>query len=248
MTARDCVAIMGMPVAVHVVDARAGIADVEAAFDYLRLVDSVFSTYRPDSETERLNSGELATDEASEDMRLVLGLCERTRIQSDGYFDARYRGPLDPSGVVKGFAILGAADLLRGRGFSSFVVDAGGDIQTCGTNLAGQKWRIGIQDPFEPTRLVSVVYLSGQGVATSGTYARGAHIYDPVHGRPATGVASMSVIARDVCEADRFATAAFAMGEQGIVFLEKLPGIEGLMVRLDGSMYCTTSFPGYMRK
>lgn len=248
MTAIDCVEIMGMPVAVHVVDSRATRTDVEAVFAYLRGVDAQFSTFKPDSETEQMNRGELREADCSDAMREVLSICERTRMQSGGYFDARYGGKLDPTGVVKGFAIQRAAELLRSRGLHDFVIDAGGDIQTAGTNQAGQRWRIGIRDPFDPMGLANVAYLSGEGIATSGSYERGAHIFDPVHGRSAAGVASVTVVAPDVCEADRFATAAFAMGERSIVFLERLPGIEGFVVCLDGSAYCTTGFTRYMRR
>ncbi|MBI4220919.1 MAG: FAD:protein FMN transferase [Chloroflexi bacterium] len=248
MTARGCAGIMGMPVAVNILDDGARQRDLEAVFEYMRHIDGVFSTYRPDSETERLNRGDLRVEQSSGEMREVLAICEQTRQASGGYFDARYQGRLDPSGVVKGYAIRKAADLLRLRGFTRFAVDAGGDIQTCGSNPDGQKWRVGVRDPFDPERLINIVHLCGEGIATSGTYARGSHIFDPIEGRAATAVASVTVIAEDVCDADRFATAAFAMGERGIRFLEQLPGVEGYLIGLDGIASCTTGFPRFMRR
>lgn len=248
MTVRECAGIMGMPVTVHIVDPAASTLDLQAVWSYLRHIDCAFSTYKPDSETERLNRGELLEEDCSKAMREVLAICERTRVASRGFFDARYHGRLDPSGVVKGYAIHRSAELLRKRGLTGFFVDAGGDAQTCGGNERGTKWRVGIRDPFDPSKLVNVVHLSGEGIATSGNYERGEHIYDPVRGRPAASIASVTVIAPDVCEADRFATAAFAMGEESILFLEELPDVEGFMVRLDGSMFCTTGFPRFMQK
>ncbi|MBI4313148.1 MAG: FAD:protein FMN transferase [Chloroflexi bacterium] len=238
--------IMGMPISLHIVNAGAGQADADAVFAYLRHVDGVFSTYKSESETERINRGELSEHDCSEEMRLIIALCEQTRTETGGYFDARYRGRFDPSGVVKGYAIQRSAELLHERGFRDFFVEAGGDIQTSGRNDRGEKWRVGIRSPFNPSELINVVRLSGEGIATSGTYERGEHIYDPVLGCPANALAGVSVIAANVCDADRFATAAFAMGERGIHFLEAMPGLEGYVITRDQRAYCTTGLQRYM--
>jgi len=237
---------MGMPISLHIVDAAANQADADAVFAYLRHIDDVFSPYKSDSVTERLNRGDLCERRCGEEMQCVLALCEQTRVETDGYFNARYHGRFDPSGVVKGYAIHRSAQLLQQRSFQDFFVEAGGDIQTSGRNAARHKWRVGIRNPFCTQRLAVVVHLSGEGIATSGAYERGEHIYDPVADRPANGIASVSVIASNVCDADRFATAAFAMGERGILFLEAMPGLEGYAIHKDGQAYCTTGFPRYL--
>jgi FAD:protein FMN transferase len=238
--------IMGMPVSLHVADPSAGHEDANAVFHYLRHVDSVFSTYIPESETERINRGEIPLPACSPEMRAILDLCERTRAATDGYFDAFRAGRFDPSGIVKGYAIRQSAEILRQRGFHNFFIEAGGDIQTSGRNQRGGQWRIGIRGPIDESQLVAVVHLEGEGIATSGTYIRGEHIYDPVRGQPATDVASVSVIARDICEADGLATAAFAMGKRGILLIESQPGMEGLVIARDGRSSCTTGFQRYM--
>lgn len=43
-------------------------------------------------------------------------------------------------------------------------------------------------------------------------------------------VKSFTVIGPNVFEADRYATAAFAMGKKGISFIESVPELEGYMV------------------
>jgi thiamine biosynthesis lipoprotein len=246
MSVRASADIMGMPVSVHIVDPGAGEDDVEMAFAYLRHIDQAFSTYKPDSETERINRGELPEADSSEEMRTVIALCEQTRSETEGYFNARYRGRFDPSGLVKGYAIRTAAELLRQRCFRHFYVEAGGDIQTSGHNRSGRKWRVGIRDPFNISKLLNVVHLSGEGIATSGSYERGQHVYDPVGKRPANTLASVTVVAADVFDADRFVTAAFAMGERALHFLEATPGLEGCVVNLDSRMEWTSGFPRYM--
>ena len=118
-------------------------------------------------------------------MREVLALAEQTRRETDGYFDIRTpAGTLDPSGIVKGWAIRNAAALVARSGARDYFVDAGGDIQSAGHNGEGKAWRVGIRNPFDQAEIIKVVEPRGKGVATSGTYVRGQHIYDP-HARGA---------------------------------------------------------------
>jgi thiamine biosynthesis lipoprotein len=240
--------IMGMPITIEVVDAGAETA-VAAAFDYFDAVDRRFSPYKDDSELSTINAGRIRQAEASIEMREVLALAEQTRLESDGYFDVRRpTGGIDPSGIVKGWAILNAANLLRRAGLGNFYVDAGGDIQVAGTNAEGEDWRVGIRSPFNPAEIVKVVYPRGAGIATSGSYVRGDHIYDPhAPGRVIADIVSLTVIARDVLEADRFATAAFAMGRAGIGFIERTPSLEGYLIDREGIATFTSGFAAYTR-
>ena len=132
---------------------------------------------------------------------------------------------------MKGWAIRNAAAIIAASGARDFFVDAGGDIQSSGRNAAGKEWSVGIRNPFDAEEIIKVVYPRGRGIATSGTYVRGQHIYDPhAPGRPIVDIVSLTVIGPDVLEADRFATAAFAMGRAGIFFIEETPGLEGYIV------------------
>ena len=242
MTIAAATAVMGMPVSVQLVDEKSGASDVEAVFAYLAWIDRTFSPFKAESETGRINRGELALEESSPEMRFIAELCERTKSETRGYFDARYRGEFDPSGAVKGYAIDRAAELLRQRGHRDFLVEAGGDIQVSGRDRFGDKWKIGIRNPFLPDQLATTVYLCDQGIATSGSYFRGEHIVNPSSGAPASGLASITVVAGSVCDADRFATAAYAMGEQGIDFVNEVDGLEACSIGLDGSVRCTAGF------
>jgi thiamine biosynthesis lipoprotein len=239
--------LMGMPITVEIVD------DVSpdlfsAAFAYFEWVDERFSLYRPDSEISRLNSGRLAQSKISDAMREVLEIAGNTLAESHGYFDIRRpHGGIDPSGIVKGWSIRNAADLLRGAGARNFYVDAGGDIQSCGLNARGEAWTVGIRNPFAIGEIIKTVAPGGRGVATSGTSARGQHIYNPHDpGRPIDEVVSLTVIGADVLEADRFATAAFAMGRAGIAFIEGTPGLEGYLVDRAARATFTSGLEAYL--
>jgi len=262
--------IMGMPVTVEIVDrapgadAVASASDLAAIFDYFTYIDKKFSTYKPESEMMRINRGELAEREWSDDMRIIFMLAEETKQRTDGFFDIQKPNQTganglpfyDPSGIVKGWAIWQAAKLKGARDFKNFYVDAGGDIQTGGVNHEDKPWSVGIKNPFKQTEIVKIVYLDMPGarwrsassmtaVATSGTYIRGEHIYNPKTGTPSNEIVSLTVIGPNIYEADRFATAAFAMGARGIHFIESLPGLEGYMMDKDGIATMTTGFEKY---
>jgi thiamine biosynthesis lipoprotein len=237
---------MGMPVTVEVVDPYAEEA-IEAVFAHFVRVDERFSTYKPDSEISRINTGRLRVEDASDEMRSIFDMADATRRATDGYFDITHNGSIDPSGIVKGWAIQGAAGLLRRWGFHSFYVDAGGDIQVAGASRHGVAWRVGIRNPFDARQIVKVLAIGDGAVATSGTSIRGQHIYDPYRaGATIDEIVSLTVIGSNILDADRFATAAFAMGRPGIAFIETLPGFEGYLIDVDGRATYTSGFMRYV--
>lgn len=221
---------MGMPITLEVADGSVTQADLDFVFAYFTSVDERFSTYKETSEVSQINRGELRPAQYSEDMKTILALSEQTKKETNGYFDIEHDGIIDPSGIVKGWAIQHGAHLLKARGLRNFYIDAGGDIQVAGTK-DGHPWRVGIRNPFNRAEHVKILALTDEGIATSGTAIRGQHIYDPYHpDRPLVDVMSISVIGPNVYDADRFATAAFAMGTKGIAFIAKLAGFEGYMI------------------
>ncbi len=240
---------MGMPITVEIVDRGAVVADIGKVFSSFASVDGTFSTYKDSSEMMKINRGEIAESDWSPAMREIFELAEATKRETGGYFDIKTPlGSYDPSGIVKGWAIKKAADILSERGFGNFYVDAGGDVEARGMNAEGKKWRIGIRNPFDAGEIVKTVALCGGGIATSGNYERGNHIYNPKTKTPASAeIVSLSVIGPNVYEADRFATAAFAMGREGINFIERVPGLEGYLIDRNGIATMTSGFKNYVR-
>jgi len=59
-------------------------------------------------------------------------------------------------------------------------------------------------------------------------------------------IVSLTVIGPTVYDADRFATAAFAMGRQGIEFLESQKEYEGYMIDAKGIATYTNGFEQYV--
>jgi thiamine biosynthesis lipoprotein len=230
---------------------------VDACFDWFRRVDDLFSTWRNDTEIMQIARGDLPREFASPEVRAVLELSEQMRLESNGAFDitaaARIRGklprgqsPLDPSGIVKGWAVARAGDMLTAAGASCFFVNAGGDVLTRGRPPGTTGWRVGIQHPWERDRVAAVLSVADTGVATSGRYERGDHVLDPRTGRPATGLASVTVVGPDLAVADAYATAAVVLGPaEGMRWLATRAGYEGMCITDNRSVLLTPRFDRY---
>ncbi|MEV5313766.1 FAD:protein FMN transferase [Streptomyces sp. NPDC052610] len=225
-------------------DPRAVRAALDEAVDGLHRADAVFSTYREDSQLSRLARGELTVEECDPEVAEVLALGAEAERMTDGWFSTTYQGRLDPTGIVKGWAVERAARVLALAGASGVSVNGGGDVQLLGAPGAERPWRVGVADPLRPGGLAAVVSASGTtelAVATSGTAERGAHIVDPRTRRSAvTDLLAVTVVAPHLTWADAWATAAFAMGaREGLAWLESLPEVEALLITAGDEVRCT---------
>ncbi|WP_433430272.1 FAD:protein FMN transferase [Nonomuraea sp. CA-141351] len=215
---------------------------VARAVAWLHHVDEVFSTYRPDSAVSRLARGELGVDDCPPEVGQVLALCAQVERQTGGYFATYQGGRLEPSGLVKGWAIERASLLLSEAGAPRHCVNGGGDIQLGPGPIP---WRIGIADPLRPGALRTVVTGHDLAVATSGSAERGPHIIDPHTGLPAAELVSITLVGPRLTAVDAYATAAFAMGEAARDWVEERTGLEAFAVTARGHTWQTTGFAAF---
>jgi thiamine biosynthesis lipoprotein ApbE len=127
---------------------------------------------------------------------------------------------LDFSSIAVGWAIDQVAGNLERRGYSNFLVEAGGELRARG------QWTIAIE---HPTRTCT---LTNESIGTSGTYRRNfqsggrqySHLIDPRTGRPITHTTvSVSVRHVDCAHADAWAAALNVLGvEAGLPLAERL--------------------------
>ena len=237
---------MGMPIEIEIIgeDTKKVFED---SFAYLVGIDERFSPYKETSEVSAINRGKRELAAASPLMQEVLAIAEQTRLTTKGYFDIRRPdGKLDPSGVVKGWAIKNVAELILRAGQENYFINVGGDIAMRGKDSERKEWSVGIRNPFNIKEIVKVVYPHGKGVATSGSYIRGAHIYNPhTPSESLDEIVSITVIGPDVLAADLMATASFAMGRSGIAFIESLEGFDGYAIDASGTATLTSGFAAY---
>ena len=238
--------VMGMPIVLDIRDEDADEAVAEGLFEWLRWVDETFSTYKPDSEISRLNRGELQLDDAHEEVQSVLARCDELRAETNGYFDMRRAPgePIDPSGLVKGWAVDRAAEILERDGVRNYAVSAGGDMRLRGRAVPDLTWSVGIQHPLDRTVVAKVIETNELAIATSGAYARGDHVWNPHTGESPVGVLSVTVVGPKLATADAFATAAFAMGPViGPHWTASLRGYEAMTILADETILATGGFP-----
>ncbi len=240
--------VMGMAVSLDVRDDIESSA-IDTVVAWLHHVDATFSTYKMESPISQFGLGLISADQLSEEVRDVLTLCESVREETSGAFNiacvpAPNGSTLDPSGLVKGWSIERAAELLEAHGATNFCINAGGDIALRGNAEPDQPWRIGIRHPSEPLASAAVLSLGGRAaIATSATYERGAHIIDPKTGEPTAELASVTIVGEDLTYVDAYATAVFVMGLNGAEWLlETHPELDAFVIGHDGLTWETPWF------
>src|SRR5439155_3950927 len=127
---------------------------------------------------------------------------------------------IDLSSIAVGWAIDQAAQLLERRGYTNFLVEAGGELRARG------RWTIAIEHPERTCTL------ENESIGTSGTYRRNfrsggrqySHLIDPRTGRPITHrTFSVSVRHADCAHADAWGAALNVLGvEAGLPLAERL--------------------------
>jgi hypothetical protein len=142
-----------------------------------------------------------------------------TDLAAEGAFDPwAASGGFDPSGYVKGWAADRVAQMLIASGCEHIQVNAAGDLTLRGSiNEKGVvgPWKIGVVNPDNRQEVLRIFEINDGAIATSGTYERGAHIFDPATGTIAIGAKSATVLGPDGGLTDALATALMVAGEDG---------------------------------
>jgi FAD:protein FMN transferase len=145
--------------------------------------------------------------------------------------------------IGKGYAIDRAIDVIRGHWWPTSALVHGGrsSLYALGSppGRFGGRWEIALRNPFDPESPLGVVRLRNRGMGTSGTAfqrfeADGriyGHILDPRTGEPATGPASVTVLAPTAAEADALSTAFYLLGtEAAAAYVAAHPEIAAIIV------------------
>ncbi len=153
-------------------------------------------------------------------------------------------------GIGKGYIVDQAAGLLKARGMTQVLVEAGGDLSLRGMRQDGDPWKVGIVHPRALSGYYEVVESSNSCMATSGDYESAYtadysyhHIIDPRTGYSPAELASATVTAADTTYADALSTAALVMGaDEALALLEGLTGVEGLLIDKNLHSRATSGF------
>jgi len=151
----------------------------------------------------------------------------------------------------EGYAADKSRDLMLSKGIQSGIVNASGDMIAWGKQPDGKAWNIGITNPFNTEKLVSIVQINNGAVTTSGSYEkfvvfngkRYSHIINPATGYPSTGLCSVTVFGPSAEMANGFSTSLMVLGKkEGLKLLAEYPDYSCLMITDDQKIVKSKNF------
>lgn len=162
---------------------------------------------------------------------------------------------LDLGAIAKGYAADRIAAYLKETGFTSAIIDLGGNILAMGRKPGGELWSIGVQNPLEPRGAhIGIIKADNQTIVTSGIYERYFiengehyhHIMDPDRGYPVrNGLVGVTIVTDRSEDADALSTTLFSLGlEEGMRFVESRPNTDALFITDSNKVYVTSGLKG----
>lgn len=157
----------------------------------------------------------------------------------------------------KGYAADKGRELMEAKGVKAGIVNASGDMATWGISPKGKAWQIGITNPFDEEKYITVIPLKREAVVTSGSYEkyvefngkRYAHIINPVTGYPATGLISVTVLGPSAEKANGFSTSIMVLGkEKGLELIKQFPEYSCVIVADNGEVTKSPNFKAKVKK
>ena len=159
---------------------------------------------------------------------------------------------IDFGGIAKGYTSARVVEIFKDCGVDSGIISLGGNVQTCGTRLDGELWRVGVQNPSTDAEepYIGVLECGECAVITSGGYERYFeengktyhHIIDPGTGYPSeSGLASVTVVSKDGTLADALSTSLFIMGKEKAVsfWKERRDDFDMVLLEEGGGLFIT---------
>jgi thiamine biosynthesis lipoprotein len=158
---------------------------------------------------------------------------------------------LDLGGIAKLYIVHAGMRVLRREGIARAMVNGGGGDLEVVSPPGAPPWRIGVRDPRAPERLLGVLELERGFVASSADYERAFvhggrryhHILDPRTGLPSQGPRGVTLVGTELAAINGLSVAIMVLGrDEGVRLIESAPGIEGLVVDRDGSVWMSAGF------
>jgi thiamine biosynthesis lipoprotein len=210
----------------------------------IQRLSAILNTREPTSEISLLENSNLHRN-TSPELREVLDAYDYWERRTHGVFSIRPAGsnaPRNVDALGKAYILDCAAAAVRNscNSVDALLLDIGGDIV-----VWGRSCDIGIADPdawFDNGPPFATVTLRNAAIATSGTYARGAHLVDARSGESLKSRVSASVIANNAVTANALATTlCLTNADFGLRLVEMTPSAEAVRIA-SGAMERTSGF------
>lgn len=167
---------------------------------------------------------------------------------------------LDVGAIAKGYAVEAVAQFMKKNGFTSYILNVGGNVRTLDKKPDGKNYTVGIENPDKSdTENPYIEYLSieNMSLVTSGNYQRYYtvagknynHIIDTTTLYPAENFVSVSVLCESSALADAYSTALFCMSyDEGKRLVKETDGLEAIWVLENGDKKYSDGFKKYTVK
>lgn len=176
---------------------------------------------------------------------------EKIRLFATGaVFLTRPGMALDLGGIGKGYALDRLVSILKQKNIRNALLDFGqSSIWALGHPSDAEGWRLLLQQPDGD--VAGVITLRDQALSVSGSMGqtfevggqRYGHVIDPRSGSPLRRDLLACVIAPTAAQAEALSKALLILGEQeGIALLQRLPGVEGLLIEARGRRWATAGW------
>ncbi len=158
---------------------------------------------------------------------------------------------LDLGAIAKGYIADRVKDMILEKGYTSAIVNLGGNVLTVGNKPNSDSWAIGVRDPrSDATTEMGILYLEDNSIVSSGVYERYFvegdirfhHIINPKTGYPEQNdMMSISIVSNSSVEGDALSTSVFLMGlEKGLSYIESMEDVEAVFIMQDLSVYISS--------
>ena len=158
---------------------------------------------------------------------------------------------IDTGSFLKGYAIEKAKNLLKKEGIKSAFVTAISSLDSIGGKPEGKPWKIGLQNPEDPSQIIGIVDLKDKAMGISGDYQTYVeidgkmyhHILDKETGYPVEDKKMVAVICDNAFDADVYSTTFFLMPiDKVLEYVDNKDGIEVLIVDKDMKIIKSKNF------
>ncbi len=186
---------------------------LERAKKYYTKTEGIFditvATFKP---LYTQNLSEKVLKEKKEALLPFVG-CEHFSLKKGKLFFANEAIMIDLGGFVKEYSVDRAVKILQKEKIASALINFGGDIYALGKKPNGEKFRVGIKNPHNPSEHATSVELEDEALTTSASYERNYQVGDKTYshilskGEADNQPLSVTVISKNCVESGVFSTA-----------------------------------------
>ena len=158
---------------------------------------------------------------------------------------------IDTGSFLKGYAISKAREILKDDGIKSAFITSISSIEVIGTKPENKLWKIGLQNPENPSEMIGIVSLKDRAMGVSGDYQTYVeidgkmyhHILDKDTGYPVQDKKMVVVLCNNAFDADLLSTTFFLMPiDKVISYVDSRKDLDVLIVDKDMNIIASKNF------